>query len=79
MLLASRNGNISAAKLISESDNDWLLKVEKRQVRISKSDTHRRAFHNMSEALEWAGAESKLIEHFTELEAAKRLPANNPN
>lgn len=64
MLIASRSGTISAAKLITETDQAWLLEVEKREIRISKSDRHQRAFTQMDEALEWAGAEPELIEHF---------------
>lgn len=34
MLLASKNGDISDAKLISEAPNFWGLEIEKRQVRV---------------------------------------------
>lgn len=71
MLIASKSGNISAAKLVSETDNTWTLEVGKRQVRISKSDKQQRAFHDMSDALKWAGAEQELIDHFVELDADK--------
>lgn len=76
MLLASKTGNISAAKLLSETDNVWLLAVERREVRVSKADSHQRAFTAMSEALKWTGAESELIEHFVALEAAEAAPGN---
>lgn len=71
MLLASKTGNISAAKLVSETDKAWTLLVEKNEVRISKTDIHRRAFSDMSDALKWAEAEPELIEHFVELDAKK--------
>jgi|GEM_PF-5552990 len=64
MLIASRSGTISAAKLIAETNQAWILEVEKREVRISKSDPRQRAFVHMDEALEWAGAEPELVEHF---------------
>lgn len=72
MLLASKSGDVSAAKLLSETDNTWLLLVEKTEVRVSKSDSRRRAFDKMSEALEWAGADTELIEHFATEEKGER-------
>ena len=74
MLVASKNGDISNAKLIRETRNVWVLEVEKREVRVSKSDTRQRAFCDMSDALEWAGAEPELIEHFAALNAEKAAP-----
>lgn len=71
MLLASKSGDISAAKLISETPNTWVLEIEKREVRVSKADTRQRAFREMTDALEWADADPELIEHFVELMAAK--------
>lgn len=71
MLLASKNGDISASKLISETRNVWVLEVEKREVRVSKGDPRQRAFSEMTDALEWAEADPALIEHFVELMAAK--------
>jgi hypothetical protein len=71
MLLASKSGDISAAKLISETPNTWVLEIEKREVRVSKADTRQRAFREMTDALEWAEADPELIEHFVELMAAK--------
>jgi hypothetical protein len=38
ILLASKNGDISAAKLISDTPNVWVLEIEKREVRVSKGD-----------------------------------------
>ncbi|WAT32128.1 hypothetical protein [Pseudomonas sp. GXZC] len=73
MLLASKNGNISASKLLSETDRAWTLEVEKRSVRVSKSGTHQRAFRLMSDALTWAGGDQDLIDHFLALEAEKSL------
>lgn len=71
MLLAIKSGNISASKLISETDTEWHLLVEKQAVTISKTDKHARAFRLMSDALKWAGAESELIEDFVQKEAAE--------
>ncbi len=76
MLIASKNGDISAAKLISETQYDWLLEVEKREVRVSKSDVRQRAFSDMSDALAWTGAEPELIAHFVSQDAAK-APLDN--
>jgi len=45
------------------------VKVEKREVRVSKADTRQRAFCDMSDALERAGAEPELIERFAALNA----------
>ncbi|MHC5209060.1 hypothetical protein [Pseudomonas chlororaphis] len=36
MLVASKSGNISAAKLVSETDKAWTLEVENREYRVSK-------------------------------------------
>jgi hypothetical protein len=74
MLVASKNGDVSAAQLISETRHVWVLEVEKRELRVSKSDTHQRAFRNMSDALKWAGAEPELIAHFVDLDTAKAVP-----
>ncbi|EPG9766654.1 hypothetical protein M0K88_004921, partial [Escherichia coli] len=74
MLLASKNGDISAAKLISETANVWVLEVEKREVKVSKKDTRQRAFRDMTEALEWAEAEPELIANFVALMASKSNP-----
>ena len=71
MLLASKGGTISASKLISETETDWHLLVEKRTLTISKSDKANRAFVKMSDALKWTGAERELIDHFLETEAAE--------
>lgn len=76
MLLASKNGDISAAKLISETANVWVLEVEKREVKVSKKDTRQRAFRDMTEALEWAEAEPELIANFVALMASKSNPDN---
>lgn len=76
MLLASKNGDISAAKLISETRNVWVLEVEKREVRVSKGDTRQRAFSEMTEALKWAEADPVLIEHFVQLMSAKATPSS---
>lgn len=73
MLIASKNGSITAAKLVSETDKAWTLEVEKRIRRLSKTDARQRAFNDMSEALTWAGAEPELIEHFA---AEKSIPAD---
>jgi hypothetical protein len=73
MLIASKNGDITAADLVSETDKVWLLDIplEKRQVRISKTDTHQRPFNDMVDALTWAGAEPELIEHFANQKKVK--------
>lgn len=76
MLVASKSGNISAARLINETDRAWVLVVAKREIRISKSDNQRRVFGDMSNALKWAGAEPELIEHFVAQEAAKAASGN---
>ncbi|NBA95307.1 hypothetical protein [Pseudomonas sp. R5(2019)] len=76
MLIASKNGDISAAKLISETQHHWVLEVEKREVRVSKTDVRQRAFSDMSDALAWANAEPELIAHFVSLDAAK-APLDN--
>jgi hypothetical protein len=68
MLLASKNGDIAAANLIRETKSGWLLEVEGRSVRVSKSCNNRRAYDLMSDALVWAGAEEELIAHFLEVE-----------
>ncbi|WP_153785323.1 hypothetical protein [Pseudomonas sp. EMN2] len=73
MLLATKGGTISAAKLISETATDWNLEVERRPLTISKTDKIARAFVKMSDALKWTGADRKgeLIDHFLEKEAAE--------
>lgn len=76
MLLASKNGGISSAKLISETPNVWVLEIEKREVRVSKGDTCQRAFREMTDALQWAEADPELIEHFVQLMAGKATPGN---
>ncbi|WP_095158311.1 hypothetical protein [Pseudomonas sp. Irchel 3E13] len=78
MLLASKSGNISAAKLVSETDTEWQLQVEKRELSISKTDKQMRAFKDMSEALTWAGAEAELIEHFRAQDEAKADEGTQP-
>lgn len=76
MLVASKNGDVSAAKLIRETQNVWVLEVEKREIQVSKSDTYQRAFSNMSEALKWAGAEPELIAHFVAMDAGRAAIGN---
>jgi hypothetical protein len=76
MFLASKNGDVSAAKLISETPNSWVLENEKREVRVSKGDTHQRAFRKMTDALQWAEADPELIEHFVQLMAGKAADGN---
>lgn len=71
MLVASKNGNISASTLIKETRHTWILEIEKREVRISKADPRQRAFDKMSDALAFAGADGELIEHFAQEEAAR--------
>ncbi|MBA1305910.1 hypothetical protein [Stutzerimonas stutzeri] len=71
MLIASKTGNITVAKLLDETPNAWTLEVEKSEVRISKGDTHERVFCKMSEALKWAGAEADLIQHAQEIESVE--------
>ncbi|MBX8588582.1 hypothetical protein K5D56_04240 [Pseudomonas cichorii] len=75
VLLASKNGDISAAKLISETPNVWVLEIEKREVRVSKRDTRLRAFREMTDAMQWVEADPELIEQFSQLMAAKAAPA----
>jgi RNA-splicing ligase RtcB len=75
MLIASKSGCISAAKLVSETDKAWTLEVESNLCRVSKSDSRRRAFNAMSDALKWAGADQEMIDHFVDLEAkSNKLP-----
>lgn len=69
MLVASKSGNISAAKLVSETGTAWMLEIENRGCCVSKTDTQQRVFYAMSDALKWAGGEQELIEHFVALEA----------
>ncbi|MCK9759868.1 hypothetical protein LT708_25080 [Pseudomonas syringae pv. syringae] len=76
MFLASKNGDISTAKLISETPNVWVLEIEKREVRVSKGDTRERVFREMTDALQWAEADPELIEHFIQLMAGKAAPGN---
>lgn len=76
MLISSKNGSITAAKLISETDEAWTLEVEKRKRRLSKTDSRQRAFNDMSEALRWSKAAPELIEHFAALDAQKVIPSN---
>lgn len=73
MLIASRNGTISAATLISETQKVWTLELdgESRTVRISKSDKHQRAFDLMSDALRWANSDQEMIQHFVDQEEAE--------
>lgn len=65
---ASKNGDIAAAKLIRESTNEWRVKVEKRELCVSKSDDRRRVFGKISEALQWSGADPDLLAHFMDYE-----------
>jgi hypothetical protein len=44
--------------ILRETSNAWLLQVEKAEIRITKTDTQRRAFITMSDALKWSGAEA---------------------
>lgn len=78
MLVASKSGNISAARLINETDQAWTLEIENREYRVSKNDTQQRAFYAMSDALKWTGAEQELIEHFVALEA-EQVATNKQN
>lgn len=71
MLLASKNGNISAAELVSETNDAWILKVEKREHRVSKTDSHQRAFKLMSEALKWSSKDQELIDHWVARDAGE--------
>ena len=73
MLIASRNGTISAATLISETSKVWTLELdgESRTVLISKSDKHQRAFDLMSDALRWANSDKNMIQHFIDKEEAE--------
>lgn len=68
MLIASRNGTISAATLTKETRYAWTLLDEQREVRISKSDTQTRVFSHMADALKWAGADLELIAHFSDIQ-----------
>lgn len=77
MLIASKTGNITVAKLLDETPNAWALEVERREVRVSKADTHERVFSRMSEALKWAGAEADLIQHAQEFESAEAAKETN--
>jgi hypothetical protein len=80
MLIASKNGCISAAKLVSETDKAWKLEVENKVRRVTKTDSRQRAFNYMSDALKWAGADQETIDHFVALEAeSKKLPAQVQN
>ncbi|MGZ0718442.1 MULTISPECIES: hypothetical protein [Pseudomonas] len=75
MLVASKSGDIAVAILVSETRSVWVLEIEKREVRVSKSDKRQRAFRDMSEALQWAGAEPELIAQFVHSEPLKQEPA----
>jgi hypothetical protein len=74
MLLASKSGNISAAELIGETNDVWVLKVEKSEYRVSKSDPRKRAFKRMSEALQWSSNDQELIDHWVARDAAESVP-----
>jgi RNA-splicing ligase RtcB len=76
MLIASKSGCISASKLVSETDKAWTLEVENSLHRLSKTDSRQRAFSAMSDALEWAGAEQEMIDHFVALEAEELAVSN---
>ena len=76
MLIASKSGCISVSKLVSETDNVWTLEVENSLHRVSKKDSRQRAFNAMSDALEWAGADQEMIDHFVALEAEKSAVSN---
>lgn len=71
MLIASKSGQIDAAKLISETDTHWTVRVERHEYQLSKNDPARRAFSLMSDALKWGRADSEMIEHFLNEEAAQ--------
>jgi hypothetical protein len=74
ILVSSKGGNISAATLISETAESWVVEIEKVCSQISKTDNGRRAFKKMSEALEWSGTKERgLIKHFKEKEEAEAL------
>lgn len=65
MILAARNGNLIAAKLIRETEECWVLQIRdnKRILEVSKTDNYCRVFNDMADALEWAG-DSELAAEF---------------
>lgn len=71
MLIASRNGTISAATLIKQTRYAWTLLDEQREVRISKSDTQTRVFSHMADALKWVGAGPELIAQFSDIQGGR--------
>lgn len=71
VFVACKNGDISCAKLISETDKSWLVEIEKKQRRISKTDKRTTVFKLMSDALKWSCNDQSLIDHFVTLDAAK--------
>lgn len=69
MLLSSKCGDVSSALLIKETPKTWTIKVEGREIKVSKKDKKLQVFEKMSEALAWAGAETSLIDYFISIEA----------
>lgn len=71
MLIASKGGDITAARLLGQIPESWLFEVEGKEVRLSKDDDRRQAFEKMSDALTFARADEALIQYFAELEAVE--------
>lgn len=71
MLIASKDGTISASTLIRETGTHWVLEVDKSEVLVSKTHGADRAFNNMVDALKWAEADQELIDYFTSLMTAR--------
>lgn len=81
MFIATRNGTIRAANLLSETPKLWALSLVEESciVRVSKTDQHQRAFELKSDALCWAKADRNLIQYYldkeeTELAKSIELP-----
>lgn len=72
VFVACKNGDISCAKLISETDKSWLIEIEKKQRSISKADKRTTVFKLMSDALKWNCNDQALIDHFVTLDAAEQ-------
>lgn len=70
MFIATRNGTIRAAKLLSETPKMWALSLvgKSRIVQVSKTDPHQRAFELKSDALCWANADRNLIQCYLDQE-----------
>lgn len=70
MLLASKGGDITLAKLISQDESSWTLEIEMKVVVVEKTGEHKLCAL-LSEAYIFASAPEEDIEYAKSLEAGE--------